>query len=72
MPIKRGMKQRREDMDLSPLGVSECEEPVYTEDERQRDRSELIKQLRAKIESGSYEPSIGRISMNIFSDIAGE
>ncbi|MBU1001727.1 MAG: flagellar biosynthesis anti-sigma factor FlgM [Proteobacteria bacterium] len=66
------MKQRHEDMDLSHPGLSESEEPVYTEDERQRDRSELIKQLRAKIKSGSYEPSIGRISMNIFSDIAGD
>ncbi|BBD06945.1 flagellar biosynthesis anti-sigma factor FlgM [Desulfovibrio ferrophilus] len=59
-------------MELISLGLGEHDEPTYTEEERQRDRAELIEQLRSQIESGEYKPSIGRISMNIFTDITGD
>lgn len=72
MPIKEGMKQRRENLQHGRPDEAEYDEPVYTDEERQRDRAELIEQLRAQIESGDYKPSIGRISMNIFADVAGE
>lgn len=48
------------------------DEPVYTDEERTRDRAALISELRAQILSGEYKPSIGRISMGLLSNLAGD
>jgi anti-sigma28 factor (negative regulator of flagellin synthesis) len=34
------------------------------------DRKALVEELRAQIRSGTYRPSIGRISVNIVGDLA--
>lgn len=48
------------------------DESEYTEEERTRDRAALIEELRAQVQSGEYKPSIGRISMNLVSNLAGD
>ncbi|WP_461209130.1 hypothetical protein [Desulfocurvus sp. DL9XJH121] len=45
-------------------------EPCYSEEERLQDRAALVDELRAKVRSGEYKPSIGRISVNIFANLA--
>jgi len=72
VPIKEGMKQRTDHPQHGRPDAGERDEPVYSDEERQRDREELIRQLRDQIASGDYRPSIGRISMNIFADITGD
>lgn len=66
------MTQRRKPS--SPIPVSDrCngpDEPVYTEEERLADRAALVAELRAKVRSGEYRPSIGSISMHIAAELA--
>lgn len=40
--------------------------------ETTEDRKALLSELRAQIESGTYKPSIGRISVSIFGDLASK
>lgn len=69
-----GMKHRDNDhLEYGVIdGAEEAPEELYSEEEEQKDRSALIEELRSQIQSGTYTPSIGRISVNIFGDIAGD
>lgn len=70
-----GMKHRDKDhpdYELIDGHEKESAEELYSQEEEQQDRSALLDELRSQIQSGTYTPSIGRISVNIFGDLSGD